>query len=93
MTIKDGVSEQTLLVKLAEECSELSAACMKLVCIEREDFPTSVNRETAVDNILEEIADVSLSVLGVMYCDWYDERTISRYINDKRERINESKHN
>ena len=90
MTIRDGVSEQTLLVKLAEECSELSAACMKLVCIERGDFPTSVSKDTAIRNILEEIADVSLSVVGVMYCDWYDERIINEFINSKKERMNES---
>lgn len=89
MTIKDGVSEQTLLIKLAEECSELASAAMKLATIERGDFPVRTSRQDAVNHIMEEIADTSLAILGIADCDWYDETAISTYITMKRRRTDD----
>lgn len=90
MGIRDGVSEQTLLIKLSEECSELSAACMKLACIHQGDFPVRVGKVEAIDHILEEIADVSLAVLGISDLPWYNENTIDRYLSYKKRRNDES---
>lgn len=46
--------------QLAEECAELNKACLKLVRATRNETPMMI--ETAMDNYIEEIADVWLMI-------------------------------
>lgn len=62
MNIRD-LPEDTRLIQLAEESSELAQACIKLVRIMHHDSPAS---ESVVrDNLLEEIADVSVCMTAL----------------------------
>ena len=60
-------SREELLVMLAEECSELSKAALKLRRVYNGDNPTPMTRADAYTNLVEEIADVTLviEVLGL----------------------------
>lgn len=52
-----------LLIKLAEECSELAQACMKMLGVWMD--ATSMREDEAVEHIMEEIADVRNHIAGV----------------------------
>jgi NTP pyrophosphatase (non-canonical NTP hydrolase) len=56
------IDEDTALQQLAEECAELSQASLKLIRAKRMFNPTSVSEEDARMNLLEEMADVLLSM-------------------------------
>lgn len=56
------IDEDTALQQLAEECAELSQASLKLIRAKRTFNPTSVSEEDARMNLLEEMADVLLSM-------------------------------
>lgn len=61
--IRENLSQEELLTQLAEECAELSKAALKLRRVYNGDNPTPVRRSDAFDNVIEEIADVYLSVM------------------------------
>ena len=62
MTIRD-LPEETRLIQLAEEASELAQACLKLVRVMDGDSPAP---EQAVrDNLIEEMADVSVCMTSL----------------------------
>lgn len=65
--IKDRIGEAAVLEQLAEECTELAQAALKMARIERGENPTPVTMKKAKENLEEEIADVyvCLNVLGV----------------------------
>ena len=52
-----------LVIKLAEECSELAQACAKLLTVWR--CATSMRYDEAMEHIMEEIADVRNHMLGL----------------------------
>ena len=54
-----------LLIKLAEECSELAQACMKLLGVWKK--ASSMREEEAVEHIMEEMADVRNHMAGVEF--------------------------
>lgn len=54
----DLVGEPATLEQLAEECTELGKAALKLARILRNENPTPVTREDAKANLLEEWTDV-----------------------------------
>lgn len=56
----EDLPEETLLIQLAEEASELSQACCKLVRAMHGDTPVSV--ADARKNLLEEMADTMLCI-------------------------------
>ena len=60
--IIDCLSTEELLCQLAEECSELAQAALKLRRVENGTNPARVSEEDAVKNVLEEIADISLCI-------------------------------
>lgn len=59
--VHDNVSYNSLVLQLCEEASELAKACAKLNRVDLKDNPTPVNKEEALQNVLEEFADVYLS--------------------------------
>lgn len=54
------LGEPALLEQLAEECSELAQAALKLARKERGENPTPKTEEECVENLLEELGDVNL---------------------------------
>ena len=54
-----------LLIKLAEECSELAQACMKLLGVWKK--ASSMREEEAVEHIMEEMADVRNHMCGLEF--------------------------
>lgn len=55
-----SMGEPALLEQLAEECSELAHAALKLARLERGETPTPKTEEECVENLLEELGDVNL---------------------------------
>lgn len=62
--ISDNLTIPELLCQLAEECSELSKASLKVRrTLVPESSPTPVTYEEAMENFKEEIADIRLVLL------------------------------
>lgn len=62
MTIRD-LPEETRLIQLAEEASELAQACLKLVRVMDGDTP--LPEQYVRDNLIEEMADVSVCMTAL----------------------------
>ena len=62
MSIKE-LPIDTRLIQLAEEAAELSQAAIKYVRVLREETP--VTKEDALQNLTEEVADVSVCMTSV----------------------------
>lgn len=65
--VKDQMGEAELLAQLAEEANELAQAALKLRRVIDGKNPTPVKYDDALENLLEEMADVDLvlAVLGI----------------------------
>lgn len=55
-----SLGEPALLEQLAEECSELAHAALKMARLERGENPTPKTEEECVENLLEKLGDVNL---------------------------------
>lgn len=64
--ICDELGEEELLMQLAEECSELSQAALKLRRALNKKNPTPISVEDASKNLLEEYLDVEM-VIEIMH--------------------------
>lgn len=60
--VREHLPREELLCQLAEECAELGKAALKMARIYRGVNPTPVTRAEAFQNLVEELADVSLCV-------------------------------
>ena len=60
--IRECLSREELLTQLAEECAELSKAALKLRRAYNGGNPTPMTRADAYNNLIEEIADVTLCI-------------------------------
>ena len=69
--ITSRLSQGELLAQLAEECTELAKAALKLRRVYDGENPTPVSERQALDNLAEEIIDVHvcLSVMGLAKVD------------------------
>lgn len=65
--VRNTLSKEEQLAQLAEECAELGKAALKLRRVYDGRNPTPVTRPEAFNNLVEEIADVTLcmEVLGM----------------------------
>ena len=81
-TIRNKVPVTEILAGLAEECSELAQAALKLRRVFDNTNPTPVTEEEAMEKLYEEIADVKL------YCSMMDipARYISEIMKRKEDR-------
>lgn len=82
--IKQRLPQDELLAQLAEECSELSQAALKLRRALTGINPTPVTVEEARKNLVEETADV-YNVMGLLL-DAADNAEIYSIIRRKKER-------
>lgn len=96
--VRNNLSQEELLCQLAEECAELGKAALKLRRVYDGTNPTPVKRSEAFNNLVEEIADVTLclEVLGmntaeVLYnCGKLWEEKSARWKNRLQESLSES---
>lgn len=90
--IRSRVSTTDLLVQVAEECNELSAAVLKLIRKLNKDNPTPKSEKEIIASIQEEMTDVFLciDVLGGMYI---DKEQYNYKLNRWVERLKESEVN
>lgn len=58
MRIIDEIGKAAMFEQLAEECTELAKAALKMARIIRNENPTPVTEEEAIANIREEYTDV-----------------------------------
>lgn len=95
--ILESIGLPAVLEGTAEECSELTKACLKLARKLRGENPTPVSMEELVDNLMEEMADVKvcLKVLNENYqIDQELETTKTyRWLNRIRKARNEKQNN
>lgn len=80
MKLVEKIGEPAVLELLAEECTELAHAALKLARIKRGENPTPTTEEEAISSLIEEMADVGICAAAVSVCDWYDnlkEMTVS----------------
>ena len=59
--IEASVDLRAKLEQVAEECGELTKACMKLIRAIGNGNPCNVSEEEAIDNVVEEISDVEVA--------------------------------
>lgn len=86
--VRKKISVSEILCQLAEECAELSKAALKLRRAISRENPTPIDECTAMKNLVEEIADVSL-VLKVLGLDHNNHEVclfIVRITNQKMDR-------
>lgn len=57
-----SLGEPALLEQLAEECSELAQAALKMARLERGENPTPKTLDECFEEIIEEMADVKLCI-------------------------------
>ncbi len=84
--IREAVPLEELLCQLAEEAAELSQAALKMRRTLSNMNPTPVNRKTAEEAILEEIADVKLCLHVCGFEKVRDKIEVNRIISAKAER-------
>lgn len=91
--IKQQLSDEELLCQLAEECSELAQAALKMRRVMDGANPTPVNSDEATLAITEEIADVILvlRVLGYHYETWYTELIQNQKLSRWVQRLDEKR--
>ena len=83
------ISTPALLELMAEECTELAHASLKLARVLRGDNPTPRTVEECEQKLVEELADVRLVADRVTNETWFDETYISLfewYIKEKTRR-------
>lgn len=81
-----SLPETELLAQLAEECSELAQAALKLRRAMDKTNPTPISREEAREKLIEEIADVFNCIDFIAEIEQLDASETFRIMKDKRER-------
>lgn len=93
MNIVEEIGCAAALEQLAEECSELAHAALKLARIMRNDNPTPVSKDEAYAKLNEEANDVVLCLEELLTAGMYYESSAIKEIKRQRwiERIKESR--
>lgn len=81
------IGKPAMLEQLAEECAELSHVALKLARIKRAENPTPVSEETAINNLIEEIADVEICISELMLIGIVTENEIEAEQDRKIDRV------
>lgn len=66
--VADVLGEEAIADSLIEECSELIQAVCKYKRAKGIGQPTNVSEKDAMDNLIEEIADVKAALMMYMHC-------------------------
>lgn len=84
LRIKQQLNDEELLCQLAEECSELAQAALKMRRVMNGANPTPVTTDEATHAIAEEIADILLVLRVIGYP--YEARDVELIQNHKLSR-------
>ena len=84
--IGDIIGISALLEQTAEECNELAKACLKLSHKFRNENPTPLTFDEIMDNLNEEIADISLCIEELRQAKVIDPQTIESIYATKEKR-------
>lgn len=84
--IVDQIGVPALLEQMAEECCELSQACLKMARKLRDENPTPKSIEDIRDNLVEEMADVELCRIYLAESDVIGFKEIYPIMYEKEER-------
>lgn len=80
------VSQTSRLMQVAEEAAELIQAAAKLARIKAGDNPAAVSREQAMQNLVEEIADVKIAIDALQLDDILPNRAVEEVEREKLDR-------
>lgn len=80
------LGEPALMEQLAEECSELAQAALKLARLERGENPTPKTEGECLQELIEEMADVDLCMDVIKYCRGFDFYRVGDIESEKMER-------
>lgn len=58
----EQVTFRAQLEQVAEECGELTQACMKTIRAFGNGNPCDISKDQAIDNLVEEMADLSIAI-------------------------------
>ena len=90
MSVREEIGEPALLELLAEECTELAHAALKLARVERRENPTPKNKAECVNSLIEEWADVAICLGEISEAPWAGDGTYFEKVYDaKMARMNE----
>ena len=76
----DLLDRRAKLEQVAEECGELAQACLKLIRAEGNGNPCRISKEEAMQQVIEEIADLFLAIDTIIY-DLGKEHALSAIFN------------
>lgn len=82
------LSLSSRLEQTAEECAELAKACLKLSRIYRKENPTPVTESDALENFMEEVADIGTCLIALDYDLKFDMGELAERMNEKFDRWN-----
>lgn len=80
------VSIESRLMQVAEECAELIQAASKLIRLKAGDNPTVIEKDEAIDNLVEEIADVNNAIAALRLDDVLPSGTLEEKEREKIDR-------
>ena len=81
--IVEQIGLPALLEQLAEECSELSQACLKYSRKLRGENPTPKTEQDCVVSLMEEVSDVRLCIAQLDLTGLYDYTFVLNTMGDK----------
>ena len=84
--IIDLVGEPAVLENLAEECTELAQAALKLARIERGENPTPKSKNECVQAVMSEYADVLACITILKELKWWNSQALFNMKIQKLER-------
>lgn len=85
-SIADYLSPEDILGQCAEECSELSQACLKMIRKIKGENPTPKTMQEITNSLNEEIADVLVSVSALLDTGLLSQESIESTMLVKHER-------
>lgn len=83
------IGQAAALEMLAEECSELAQAALKLSRVVRGENPASVTEDRAQADVMEEWADVLVCSEYLDECEWFRPEIVDQCIRIKKKRAKE----
>lgn len=83
------IGQAAALEMLAEECSELAQAALKLARVIRDENPASISEDHAQGDVMEEWADVLVCSEYLDEMEWFKPEIVSHCMKVKKRRAHE----
>lgn len=85
----ERIGDAAMLEQTAEECSELAHACLKYARMLRGENPADMLKSTAMDNVVEEMADVMICLDELTGIDVLSMHEVGKWMDFKERRMKE----